>query len=672
MLRLRGGFGRWLLALGYAVALIWMARLLGMGTHARLWLSVALGLIFFVLPGGLLITAAQGCRPVCIPRFISYGFTTSLVLISALGIFARTLHWTLDGILAIWVGLTVASALFFAHRSRGQRIIGSRPSEQTLLCLLSMLAVLSLFAFSGMHHQPLNDDQHSYHAEVLGFLDGEPFDWQEIYFDSGETISARFYLSYWTLAQALISAVSGQHILQMDFVINSLLMLIALCSVHAFARDMGASSRAAWLIALLHLLCLSLMLEHIRQPGGQFYSRILEDKLVAGFVVAPLAISAAYRASKSFCRSRVAEFALAFLGVMFAHMMMAGFVVVAILIFGALRIIFERTGRSQAMFLIALTLLLFSPGFFLRLQLREQPSVHNYGDEGLQTNRDVLVLNMRSPLDGSPLVLISIRPQAVGLLLMTLLALVLPAAALRGPDAESWLMAALVVTAGIGLFPLTAWLYARLVSANHMMRVMWILPFGYMLAFVCRAVWSRWGAGMATSSSRLHIGALALFGLPILSSAYFLTVQRGVDFSRDIGAVIDSRQDLIALGDFVEAHHDERVLILGNLELRHDILSSSPQVMTLSHYRVGRMMSYSSMSLEEAQRRTDDHFNFWTDEVPLGEKLAILDRYAVDYLLYAPDDAGALQPLFAIDELQLETVADWEMFALARIGKRTA
>ena len=242
MLRLRGGFGRWLLALGYAVALLWMARLLGMSTHARLWLLVTLGLAFFMLPGGLLVTAAQGRRPVCIPRFISYGFATSLVLISGLGIVARTLHWTLDGILAIWVGLIVAAALFFAHRSRGQRIIGSRPSEQTLLCLLSMLIVLSLFAFSGMHHQPLNGDQHSYHAEVLSFLDGEPFDWQEIYFDSGETISARFYLSYWTLAQALISAVSGQHILQMDFVINSLLMLIALCSVHAFARDMGRSS----------------------------------------------------------------------------------------------------------------------------------------------------------------------------------------------------------------------------------------------------------------------------------------------------------------------------------------------------------------------------------------------------------------------------------------------
>ena len=77
------------------LTLLLCGDLLGFDSHAQLCLSVALAFTLFVLPGGLLITAAQMWLPISLPRFVSYGFATSLVLISLIGILARSLQSSL-------------------------------------------------------------------------------------------------------------------------------------------------------------------------------------------------------------------------------------------------------------------------------------------------------------------------------------------------------------------------------------------------------------------------------------------------------------------------------------------------------------------------------------------------------------------------------------------------
>ncbi|MCY4466383.1 MAG: hypothetical protein OXE46_12680 [Chloroflexi bacterium] len=347
----------WLLLLFAALALVLPLRLLGITTHAELWFSVTFALCLFILPGAVLITALQGRLPVCIPHFISYGFATSLVMISIIGLLARSLHWTIDGIKALWLGLLLGAVLHLARRARGRRIIGAKPSTEAVFLVLCMLMATSMLAFSGMHHQPRNGDQHEYHAQVNRFEGGGPLDWQEIFYDTGGSPSPRFHLTYWTLAQSLLTSFSAQHILNADFVINNLLMIVALCAAFTFARNMGASSRNACLVAMLQLLCYAFLLGGIRQPGGQFYSRLLEDKLVAGFVVAPLAISAAQRAFRQRTRGALFDFALTFAATLFAHVLIAGFVLAVIVLGFAPRILLATGGkrrRSLAILILAL------------------------------------------------------------------------------------------------------------------------------------------------------------------------------------------------------------------------------------------------------------------------------------------------------------------------------
>ncbi|MCY4466384.1 MAG: hypothetical protein OXE46_12685 [Chloroflexi bacterium] len=132
--------------------------------------------------------------------------------------------------------------------------------------------------------------------------------------------------------------------------------------------------------------------------------------------------------------------------------------------------------------------------------------------------------------------------------------------------------------------------------------------------------------------------------------------------------MIDSRRDWIELADFLAEHHDERVVVLSSPDLRNQVLSSSALVMELSRYHAKRMMSGSGLSQSEAQERIEDHFGFWSDDYALLDKVAVLDRHGVDYLLYSSAYDEVMQPIYAVDGLLVERLFAWEMFRLARVG----
>ncbi len=656
---------RGLILLASAVALLWVLLLLGFDTHWQQWLLVTLGMCVFILPGGLLMCAWQKRLPLDAAWFVSYGFAASLVIISGFGLLGRSLGWTMEGLLLAWALLILAGLAVFVRRARGQPLFATSLSASDLAILLSAGLAASLFAFSGMHHQPYEYDRHHYHVEVFSYLDGNPFDWREPFYDTG-WLADRQAISYWTLAQAMVSRLSGQHIIHMDFIVNSLLMLVAMCGAHCFARNLGRSARNAWLVVLLHLLCLSLLLSDSAQPGAHFYMYLLTDKMVAGFALAPLALSSAYRALESPYRLGLVEFAIVFLAMFFVHVMMAGFVLVAVIFFCLARLLMRRRGQLQSARLLLLALALFSPAVYLRTQTDTRLIIYDYGVEAQENSAKVAVIDALNPLDGLPMYMI--QPSAVGLPAYILLAAVLLAAMLRRHEAESSLLIALVMTALIALLPFTAWLYGRLLTPSHMMRVMTILPYGYMLFFVGETFSRRWG-GSVPSKTRLHMLALALLIATPLSAWHFLTTQRGVDFAQDISPVIDLDKDLRALGAYIEAQHDEKVLILTHNELTRKALSASPQAQSLSWYHIGRMVLYADLSTEEVKNRFDDNKTFWSGQLHTHERMPILDRWGVNYVLYKRKLSEMMGYLLEAFPQRLELVASWPSFSLILVSQ---
>ena len=644
--------------------LVWVvgAALLGIGIfliqqpHSEIWVRVGLALMLFVLPGGLLFSFVPLRSPLSLVDFAGYGFAVSLVLISVLGLLARTLHWTFDAIQLIWFGLTALSAcaFLFAPKKR-MRVHLKKPSTSTVALIAIALVHIGLFAYSGIPYA-YSTDEPTYQVEILHFLSGEPFSWQEIYYETGNLFWDRYYLSYWTLAQALVVAVSGVHILQAHFVIHSMLMLFAVFAVHIFTRNLGHSSKTAWIIVVLQLFCLSLLLEFYWQPAGHFHMHLIQDKGLASFIVAPIAISTAYLYFATRRRAAYISFVLLFLALTFAHVMITGFVLVLIGLWCCLRMASDRKNGTSTIAVGLMALVLFFPAIFLRLNTDE--TLHNYGNALLETDRNILVYEDTSnPLDGGNPFYIA-NPDAAGGLTYVLLVLVLFAVALRRWDGKSRLMLALALTAVFVLLPVTAWIYGRLVSALHMFRVLWLIPYGYMLFFVLATFCDRLCKRLPLNPSPLTQDRvlIPLLSLTILSTVLFLSTHREVDFSRDISPVLAGDQDLLALADYIEAHHDERVWFLASPRWHERILSTTPKVITLSHYHLTKMAALSSLPLEQTAMQLDDHAHFLDEGASFDERIGIIEKYGIDYLLFAEAHDGILQQLLENDPARFEVV----------------
>ena len=648
------------------VGLLGIASFLIDIAHILLWMRVAFAGVLFVLPGGFIFSLIPVRDSWNIIDFAGYGFAISLVLMGILGLLARTLHWTFDLIEIFWYGLIILGLIAFSlkMKNRSARLAKFSASSKALLAII--LVQVLLFAYSGVF--VINLDQHTYNAEVTNFLREEPLDWLEIYYDTGNLISDRFYLSYWTLAQSLMVDISGVHILQAQLMINGLMVLLTTVAIYIFARNLGHDPKMALIIVLLSLLCYSVLTQNGRQAGAQFFRRPIQDKLVAGFVLAPITISTAYICAVSRRRFAYIGFALSFLSMMFAHVMMAGFVLVAIGIWCLVRLVLDKQGRLNAIVIGLIAAVIFSPAVLLRLNT--DTSIYNYGDETVSARQKVLVDEESG--------FYIIHPNVAGTLTYTLLLLVSAAIVLRARmrkpfNNESMLMLALALTAGIGLIPYTAWIYGRLVSIPHIIRVLWLLPYGYMLSFVLQTGWDilcSYNPRIRDKTRWLQQDKVVIpfLSLTILVTVILLNVQRSVDFSRDIVSAFEREEELLEVAEYIESKHDERVWVLGSPDYRNVIPSISSKAITLSHFNSLRMILHSGISQEQAAMQIDDNLHFFNSYVSLEEKLSIIDKYDIDYLLFDPKYSHMMDMLFDFEAGRFELVYAQDSVKLVKIN----
>ncbi len=529
--------------------------------------------------------------------------------------------------------------------------------------LLLIIAIqLSLFAYSGVLPIAFDYDQHTYNAEVTYFLRDEPLDWQEIYYETGNPISDRFYMSYWTLAQSFVVSISGIHILQAQMVINAIMVPLIAATIYIFGRNLGYDSTTSAIYVLVSLFCYRLLTEQ-HQTGAEFFLRPIQDKLVVGYVLAPIALSTAYLYKAIQKRSQFVLYLLLFMSLMFTHVMMAAFLLVAVIVWCLLGVLPWRHFQRSALAVTVASLLLFSPGVLLRLTTNT--NTYNYGREKVGNSLRVLVYQDSG--------LYTINPNAAGALTYVLLPLGILAAIYRHKEDRSLLFAAIAFTAVIGLIPITAWIYGKLLSTEAMVRVLWIVPYGYMLGFVLESgyIWLyKRVPGMCQDTRWLHksIVVLPAAVFSILLTALLLGKYQNVDFSKDLTSVFRKKQDLLEIAQYLETAHDERVWILGSPDLRNMIPSLSERAITLSHYNDVRMISYSALPPERAAMQVQDNLRFYDYKVPLQEKLSILDKYEIDYLLYSQRYGNMMSRLFRWDAERFDFALRNSSVSLVRIN----
>ena len=639
-------------------------------TFVSPWLRVIVGLLVFLLPGGYLFALVPARDSWDIIDFVGYGFAFSVAFITLLGLITRTLSWSIDIVELVWYLLAIAGFVAVLYKTRRQPPLNLQVRAPIVALFTIILIQLALFAHSSLFAAPTTNDQFRELALVNGFLRDEPLGWTEPFYETGNLIADRDFLTYWVLAQALVVDISDVPILLTRYLVNPFVVIVSVAGMYIFARNLGHRPKNALVYMILGLLGYSLVAEATYQVGGQFFVLPMLDKVMASFALAPVAISSAYLFNATGNRRALFGFVLSFLATVCVHPVQGGFVAGVIVIWCCIRLVTERGSRLKAIQFGLVTLALISPAILLRVNTIDK-NIHEFDSSFVGTDNKILVFDSKNPFDnGNPF--IAINFPAAGYLTYMLLALTLFAVAACGLSARGKLLLAFVIAIGIGLLPYTAWIYGRLVAYNNLQRVLWLLPYGYMMGFLIESGLVLLGrivprARRIICELRTDRVLLLLLALALIVTAYSLQFHHKVDYSRDIYVAPNGEREWLEVAAYIDEHHDDRVWIAASPAFREDVIGLSWKAISLSRYTTARMSYNSNISVEQATTQFDDNSSLFDAAVSVAEKFAIIDRHGIDYMLFSKEYSWMIDALYQADKERLELVYSGDSLRLIRL-----
>ena len=647
-----------------------MALSLGDFAFVSPWLRIIVGLLVFLLPGAYLFVLVPVRDSWDLIDVAGYGFAFSVALITLLGLITRTLALSIETVEFIWHVLALLGFAAVLRRTRSAPALEWKISSSDLVIAAVAAALVALYAYSSFFAVSTTDDQNRHHVAVNGFLRDDPLGWSEPYFETGSPIADRMYLTYWVLAQALVVEISGVPILLARYFINPFAMMLTVAGMYIFARNLRHGRKTSLVYVVLGLLAYSLVMDLGPQAGSQFFVRALLDKVLAAFTLAPLAVSSAYQFAVSRDRRALFAFLLTMFAAVFAHSILGGFAAVIIGIWCLIRLITEAEARGNAIQLGLLALLIMAPALLLRLSTAER-TIYNFTEVSDDADSRVYVFDASNPLfDGSKF--FAIHSRTAGDLTYILMALTLLAAVARRLDSRSKLMLAYALAVCVGLLPYTAWIYGRLVSIAHVSRVLWLIPYGYLLGFALETgygILRRLIPAAHQLPRRLGyeraLALLAVLALPV--TLYFLHSNERVSFSRDIVDATRGEAELLEIADYIDSHHEGRVWVAASMETRNLAITLHWKVIGLSRFSPERMSYYSNLPIEQAVMQTRDNELLFQADVSVERKLSIIARYGIDYLLFPKGYAWMVDALYQTDKERFELVYSGETMRLVRV-----
>lgn len=604
------------------LTLAWGARVLAQVMMPES-LRVAIGFVLFVLPGGTLAYAIHGGKRWSWLRFFVIGLPISIGLIGGIGIVARTLHWTIYHMTTIWYGLSVlgviAVVLQVELRGLGQMLKGI--NSQRWVLLGTAITMMMLFSLNAPYTQKTSNDILLHNAEITQHASGEPLTWEEIYFDTGNPISDRISVAYWRVSESLIVHVSGVHILRAQLTISALLMLFLGGAIYLSARLFNFSVNQGLLVTTLYFLLLASGVS----AQSEIILRLIQDKILAGFGISPVIFGLAYVYFQLPSWRRLAMLGLVILGTIFTHPILAGFSVSVLGGWIVLNVLFQRRLRPY-IWVLLLCGVLFLPVIALRATTEMD---FNFGDGEIEVeNPDRIWINEEGTLYA-----VNINTVEPIVLLLLVSVAVLSLARVHRQDSDRFFVAVLVVLL-IAFIPYTSWIYGRIVSVPHIYRVTWIIPYGLAMAYVFSIVSGRALKVISSTVQRFVVS----FGLVMLVAVVGWSVARSEAPNRD--ASFQLHHDLLAVGQYLEATHDTRVVVMGDeAERLHDYLKTTSHIIEPVMFCEERcLVNFTSIHPDEAQQRIRANQIFFYEHSTDAERFKKLNDYAVEYVLYDHQD----------------------------------
>jgi hypothetical protein len=586
-------------------------------------IRVAVGFIWFVLPGGCLgyLLVDQKYKN----GFVAFALSVpiSIALIGVLGIIARTLQLNIDAINFVWYLLTITLTTLVIYQSHPTKLTIVLPRSIDLYMVVAVGMVL-VFTFVAPRTMKKANDTLLHNADVTYFVSGEPLSWNEIYFDTDNRISDRAATTYWRLGVGIIVNTSHVHVLDAQSHIAALLMIYLGVSVFAGARLFGYPLRESLLIVILHFTIIALMTSG-NQPGRLVLRHIFQDKILAGFGLAPIIFGMVYVLNQVPNRRHYILFGLLIVGSILTHSILAAFTIGVIVVWMVFNIAMTRR-LSPYFQVMMLSALLFSPLFIIR---QETDLDFNFGDDAIEVN-DRIWLDETSGIYAA-------NPHAIGeLSIVILLAGVLGIFSFKRDAISRFHLAWLIIIA-IGLIPYTAWIYGKAVGVYKIYRMGWIIPFGLAGFYLLNAVVVKLKPYLSVKVQKIVLIVSMVGAFCVVLFQAYTHIDWEPTMKEDVLI-----HELIEVGRFLESEHTERVVVMGDSNNRFEdyLVSTSFIIQPVSFCDERCMINFTGIDEESAGHRISRNRNFFSQRHDNAKRILNLNRYDVDYILY-PNETGS-------------------------------
>jgi hypothetical protein len=613
---------------------LWLAWGEWQGFVESAWVRLAIAFSVFLVPGFAVQQLLWRGADVSFSQRVVAGFGAAVGLTGVLGLLATALHVAMAFVIAGLSAVLILCVLGWAVRQGWQWQWRKQLEIRAVSILLFVPALVACALVARLTLRlVIEGDDLTYTAYVAHWLEAAHWDWQEIFFDAERLASSRFWLAYWTLDEALLARWSGVPAMELTRVyLAPFLGVSALAATYALAR--GLEFSRAWSSFSLTLQAAALlMLTGVNQPGLVWLNRQGEDKVVAAFLMAPLFVCVVTAFLK---RHTLGRFCLATLigaGLVLTHPTLMAITAVAVAVYVLLYGLAKREWRAPARMGLVLVLMMLAPlgirlldvTFTAKIPFDVGALPRSAQAERLLTWNEIFFV---------------VNPQIVWGLPFAWVGLAGCVAAFqwRRRHVARWLVTGALILLSV-INPLTAPLWGSAVSAIHVWRVVWILPFGIAAAFLVAAVgnfflrragqqWSEWQRG----------AAIAAFALVCLLGVLWW-MWESENFQAVNALHTNARQqldyaDLMALKPDLDAQLRQPTMLLGgNMWLNDRLPGVSANARVPAFRSALNMWLLSSIELEEARTRFQTLRNLYKVRLSVSERLAFLDTFAIRFVI---------------------------------------
>ncbi|HEX2180678.1 MAG TPA: DUF6077 domain-containing protein [Rubrobacteraceae bacterium] len=322
-------------------------------------------LFLFVMPG-LLVSHWFFADRFSGAAMVPVAFVISAGILGLAGVPVLLAHLSFDAYL--WVvgavlAAFLAAAMVSAIRRRPPDEGGDAPRDTSgrwLWAPFVLLGAALVAACAWKMPHPYND-MWVYLAYVRDFLEAERLAVREPYFGEVTELS-RAQINGWLLQQAALSRVSGIDpvVLVLDYLAPTL-VFVALLAFYSLGRTLMKSEAAALLSGCLYALFFLAHLEpSVFTFGGEFVSRMAEDKFAARFLFLPVSLAFAFAFVESRSLRYLGAFAFTCWSVMTTHPVGLAIIGLCVAGFGLVHVALNWRRREAWTTMVSLAVALWS------------------------------------------------------------------------------------------------------------------------------------------------------------------------------------------------------------------------------------------------------------------------------------------------------------------------